>query len=133
MLSKWPVLLYLTVEAGDVDGDGLLTDAACERLFAAGRGEYFALSTTVDADRVTVIETSRPRRGTAAIAEGDEVSVSVSVTELFPDRFEMAARVRPAEGDAVVADLRCIASAGEVTTAVRDDLIAIAHAAPHWH
>jgi acyl-CoA thioesterase FadM len=132
MLSKWPVLLFLPVQAGDVDGDGLLTEAACERFFAAGREAYFELSTTIDADQVTVVETSPPRRAAPVDPDG-QVSISVSVTELFPDRFVMAARVRPEIGDAIAADLRCVVSAGEVTTAVRDDLIAIAHAAPHWH
>jgi hypothetical protein len=136
VLSKWPVLLVVPVGAGDVDGEGFLTDEACERLFAAGRAEYFALSRTVDADQVTVIETSLPGRR-APVAQdagaGAEVSISVSVTELFPDRFVMEARVRPAVGDEIAADLRCVVSAGEVTDAVRDDLIAIAHAAAHWH
>ena len=132
MVSKWPVLLFLPVHAGDVDRDGSLTDEACARFFAAGRDAYFALSTTVDADQATVVETSPPRRS-GPVDPGGQVSISVSVTELFPDRFVMAARVRPEVGDAVAADLRCVVSAGEVTTAMRDDLIAIAHAASHWH
>ena len=31
------------------------------------------------------------------------------------------------------ADLRCAVSAGTVTDEVRDELIAIAHGARHWH
>lgn len=137
MLSRWPVLLDLPVGAADVDDDGLLTDAACERLFAAGREAYFALSSTVDGDEVTVLESSPPRRrapiGIDVDGSSVSVSISVSVTELFPDRFVMEARVRPSEGDAIAADLRCVVTGGEVTDAVRDDLIAIAHAAAHWH
>jgi hypothetical protein len=131
VLSRWPVLLFLPVGADEVGGDGRLTEAACERLFAAGRAEYFALCSTIDAADVEVVTTSAAQRGVAV--GGDEVSVSVSVTELFPDRFEMAARIRPSAGEGVAADLRCTVSAGEVTPAIRDDLIAVAHAAAHWH
>jgi hypothetical protein len=132
MVSRWPVLLVLPIGTDDLDGDGLLTDAACDRLFAAGRTAYFELSKTIDAADVTVLETSPLRRSTP-MQGSDEVSISVSVTELFPDSFVMAARVRPATGDTVAADLRCTVSAGEVTPEVRDDLIAIAHAASHMH
>jgi hypothetical protein len=134
MLSRWPVLLSLPLEADDLDAGGRLTDVACERLFAAGRAAYFARCIAIDAADVTVVEAPSPDRGSALDpgAEGS-VTVSVSVTELFPDRFVMEGRVRPAVGDEVAADLRCTVTAGEVTVSVRDDLIRMAHAASHWH
>jgi hypothetical protein len=132
MLSRWPVLLVLPVGPDDVDGDGRLSDAACERLFAAGRAAYFELPRTIDPADVRVVESSLPRKG-APVGGATQVSLSASVGELFPDRFVMAARIRPAEGDAVLADLRCEVTSGEVTAAVRDDLIAIAQSAVHMH
>jgi methionine aminopeptidase len=130
MVSKWPVLLFLPVASGDRDEEGRLTEAACERMFAAGRAEYFAECRTIDGDAVEIVGAPAPRR-TAPV--GDEVSISVNVAELFPDRFTMTARIRPAAGDGIAADAVCTVSAGEVTVAVRDELIAMAHAAPHWH
>jgi methionine aminopeptidase len=130
MVSKWPVLLFLPVGSEDREADGRLTEEACGRLFAAGRAEYFAACATIDGDAVTVVEAPASRR-TAPV--GDEVSISVNVAELFPDRFTMTARIRPSEGDGIAADAVCTVSAGELTVEVRDELIAMAHAAPHWH
>jgi hypothetical protein len=132
LLSRWPVLLVLPVSADDVDDDGRLTDAACSRLFAAGRAAYLELPRTFAPADVRIVETSPPRKA-APVGHAAEVSIAVSVTELFPDSFVMAARIRPVEGDAVLADLRCTATAGEVTDRVRDDLIAIAQSASHMH
>lgn len=128
--SKWPVLLVLPVLPGDVDGDGRLSPEGAERLFAEGRAAYFELVRSFSPGDVRVLEVGAPRQG---VAVGPEASISVSVVELFPDRFTMEARVRPAAGEAIAADLSCTVTAGEVTDEVRDDLIAIAHAAAHWH
>ena len=130
MLSKWPVLLFLPVGGGDRDEDGRLTAEACERMFAAGRAEYFAACRTIDPGAVEILEAPAPRR-TATVA--DEVSISVNVAELFPDRFTMTARIRPARDDGIAADAVCTVTAGEVTVEVRDELIAMAHASRHWH
>jgi hypothetical protein len=130
MVSKWPVLLYLPVGSEDRDEEGRLTGEACARMFAAGRAEYFDLCRTIDGGAVTVLEAPAPRR-TAAV--DDQVSMSVNVVELFPDRFTMTARIRPAEGEGIAADVVCTVSAGEVTDEVRDELIAMAHGARHWH
>jgi hypothetical protein len=130
MVSKWPVLLFVPVGGEDREEDGRLTEEACARMFAAGRAEYFEQCRTIDGDAVAVLEAPAARR-TAPV--GDQVSISVNVTELFPDRFAMTARIRPAEGDGIAADAVCTVSAGEVSAEVRDELIAIAHAAPHWH
>jgi hypothetical protein len=130
MVSKWPVLMFLPVGSDDREADGRLTDEACARMFAAGRAEYFELCRTIDGEAVSVLEAPAPRRTTPV---GDEVSISVNVAELFPDRFTMTARIRPAEGDGIAADVVCTVSAGEVTVEVRDEFIAMAHAARHWH
>jgi hypothetical protein len=67
----------------------------------------------------------------------DGVTVSVGVVEVFPDRFTMLARVRPvgpADGDGLAASASCsLSPGGAVPTAMRDEFIALAHAAAHFH
>lgn len=130
MLSRWPILLEFPVTAADIEIDGRLTEEAAGQFFATGRAALFAECRTFDAGSVDIVEAVAARR--LAVA-GDQVTLSVSVTELFPDRFVMTGRIRSAGSDAVVADLRCAVSAGPVTDEVRDELIAIAHGARHWH
>jgi hypothetical protein len=128
--SRWPVVVAVPLLADERKADGQLSDAAVERTVAAGRDAYFDLCTTVDRATLHVQRTEVHRRG-AEVTE--EVTVSVSVVELYPDSFVMNARIRPAETDGVVADVACTVSAGDVTTAMRDELIALAHAASHYH
>jgi acyl-CoA thioesterase FadM len=136
MVSRWPVVVSLPVAAPDCDQDGRLTDASVERLFAHARAAYFARCATVDATRLQ-LQRSSVQRGRAAV--GDEgVTVSVTVAELFSDRFTMTARLRPvgpADGDGVAATAWCSLSPDgrEVPAAMRDEFIALAHSARHIH
>jgi acyl-CoA thioesterase FadM len=131
MVSRWPVVLSVPVDASDREADGVLTKATVERVFAQARRAYFERCKTVNASTVEVRATSI-RQGEAAA--GDDVTVSVSVTEVFPDRFTMTARIRPVDGDGIAATAWCALSpAGGVPTAMRDEFIALAHAAARTH
>jgi hypothetical protein len=130
MVSRWPVVVSVPLAEHEVDAPGELSDAAIERVMQCGRDAYFDLCSTLDGASIEVRETATSRRG-AAVTE--QVTISVSVVEVFPDSFTMHARIRPAETDGVVADVVCEVSAGEVTTAMRDEFIALAHGASHYH
>ena len=132
MVSRWPVRISVPLRDGETDAEGRLTDAAVERISVVGRDAYFDLCTTVDRSAVEVLGTSTVKGPAAA---GNRVSVSANVVEIFPDRVTMMLRVRPAQGErSVAADVRCSLSMGdEVTKAMRDEFIALAHSARHTH
>lgn len=131
MVSRWPVVLTLAVGPQDLDEDGLLTDAAAERLFAVARDAFFDLCATVDRSSIEARKTSI-RKGSVTVS--DTVSVSVGVVELFADTFTMTARIRPAGTDVVAADVSCSLSPGTtVPPNMRDEFIAIAHSASYMH
>jgi hypothetical protein len=134
--SKWPVLVSLPVTADDRDEAGALTVAAAERCFASARGVYLegcrTLADGVDAAAEVRDVVVRPRDELDAALS--EVTVSVSVIEVFADRFTMNVRIRPAEGDAIAAEGSCdVLPPGGVGRELRDELIAKAHAAAHYH
>jgi hypothetical protein len=120
----------MTVKATDRDDANQLTDDAIERCFGAARAAYFDLCRAVRVDGSEIGEVAI-QRGSAEV--GPEVSVSAAVIELFPEGFTMAGRVR-GDNDAIAADTRCFVTvAGGVSDTIRDELIAIAHSAKHWH
>jgi hypothetical protein len=131
MLSTWPVLVPLPVAGDDVDGEGRLTAPAVLGLFAQVREVYLSSCTTLVGRAVEVADVVV----TPGVPVGlGEVLVSASVVEVFPDRFTMHVRVRPAEGEGIAAEGRCsILPGGPVTDEIRDELIALAHAARHWN
>ena len=128
--SKWPVLVSLAVVDGDCDDDGALTEAGVERLFAEARAAYFAECSTIAAEDV-VVEQHVAEPG--LVVDGDGVTVSVAVIEVFPDSFTMHALVRGAGDGAARARAKLAPASGEVTDAMRDEFIAKAHAARHYH
>src|SRR5262249_1040380 len=110
-----------------------LTTDAVERYFAQARAAYFERCATTGIDALE-LRGSAVVAGTA-IAGNDRVTISVNVVEVFPDRFTMSARVRPADRDGVAADARCSLAPknGEVPNAMRDEFIALAHGAAYTH
>lgn len=132
IVTRWPVLVSLPVGEVDRDVDGRLTVACVERLFAQAREQYVGMCRTLDGRESTVLEVE-VALGPAPVEVG-EASVSVSVVEVFEDRFTMHARVRPAEGDGIAAEARAdVVPGGPVTREIRDELIAHAHGATHYH
>ena len=122
----------MEVAPSDCDDDSRLTDAAVERMFADARREYFSLCSTIDTGALTV-RRATVQRG-VPIDAADGVTISVNVVEIFPDCFTMHARIRPAHDAGVAADASCTLSpGGEVTKVMRDEFIALAHAARLTH
>jgi acyl-CoA thioesterase FadM len=131
MLSRWPVVVALPVLADECDEEGLLTEAAIERLFAAARSAYFQRCASVD-ESVVELRASTVRRGDSA--PGDRVTISVNVVEVYPETFTMDARVRPADRDGIAATGRCsLSPGGQVSDAMRDEFIALAQGARRPH
>lgn len=132
IVTRWPVLVSLPVTADDRDDEGRLTAACVERLFARVREVYFGMCRSLDGRELTLSEVV-VGLGPAPVEVG-EASVSVSVVEVFDDRFTMDARVRPAEGDGIAAEARAdVFPGGAVTREIRDELIAHAHEGRHYH
>jgi acyl-CoA thioesterase FadM len=132
IVSRWPIVMPISVQAGDCDDDGRLTDAGAERMFALARASYFDLCTTVDIATLELQRTTVARGSVAVNASG--VTVSVNVTEVYPETFTMSARIRPADGPGVAADARCsLFPGGPVSNAMRDEFISLAHNARHTH
>src|SRR5262245_51691470 len=104
MVSRWPIVVSLRVAASDCEVNGALTRTAVERLFSQARASYFELCTTVDTSTLQVRATT-VQPGQAAA--GDRVTVSVNVTEVFPDSFTMTARIRPVKTDGIAATAWC--------------------------
>jgi hypothetical protein len=133
--TRWPLVVPLPVLAGERDDDGVLTVPGIERLFTEARTAYFEQCSTVDAATVEV------QRGTAdpgrAAVDDEGVTVAVAVVEVYPDSFTMTARLRPrgpSDGDGIAATAWCeLSPGGAVTTAMRDEFIAHAHGARHFH
>jgi acyl-CoA thioesterase FadM len=131
-MTRWPIRLSLPLDPTDRDEEGELTDAGVSRLFGIARNAYFARCTKFDSSATEIGPLSVQRREPRAT--GAKVTISVGVTEVFPDNFTMAARIRLAEGGGVAADAQCSVSiATGVTDAIRDELIALAHGASHFH
>jgi hypothetical protein len=132
VVSSWPVLVSLPIDAGEYEPGGALTDDAIEHVFGVASATYFDLCSTFDG-ATSEAGPLEVRRGNARVTI-PSVTVSVGVGEVFPDRFLMAARIRADGDDGIVADVqRSVAPAGGVGDAVRDELIALAHSARHWH
>jgi hypothetical protein len=139
IFTRWPVVVSLALAPDDRDSDGRLTEPAIERLFSEGRAAYFDEYSTIDGSAVEVRKsTVQPGR---AVVSDDGVTVSVAVVEVYPDTFTMTARMRPAgpvdggdDGGGIAASAwGSVSPGGAVSTAMRDELIAMAHAAKHLH
>jgi acyl-CoA thioesterase FadM len=132
IVSRWPIVIPLALEDGDCDDDGRLTEAGAHRMFARARARYFDLCRTIEPATLEVQRLAVAPGSAAVNASG--VTISVNVTEIYPDAFTMSARIRPADGPGIAADARCsVFPGGEVSNAVRDEFIALAHNAHHMH
>ena len=130
MVSKWPVVVEVVLGAGDCDATGRLTNAAVERHFAQARLAYFERCRTVDAAGLTVSELTIDEDEPAVGATS--VTVATNVVEVYPESFTMTAKLRADTGDPVASAQCSLSSGGEVTKAMRDEFITLAHAAEHY-
>ena len=146
VVSKWVVLQHHAVAAGDRDAVGVLRDDVVARWIDDARGAYL--------ECCPVLRETSERTGCALRYEVDElpsgrlfgaattVNVSAGATEVFPTSFTLAFRLRGfGSDDDTACNVTCAVSLQDPATgvphelgdAVRDELIALAHAARHFN
>ena len=145
-MSRWPVLLEHAVGPEDLDAEGRIRDDVVERwvddVCAAYLEHCVVLAAALEREGLRV------RSRTVKLPHGErlghptEVVVSAGATEILPESFTIAVRLRPFGGEREVAlnGARTIQledpATGEVhpvTNDIRDELIALAHAARHFN
>jgi acyl-CoA thioesterase FadM len=143
-VSRWVVSQRHEVAATDLDGGGFVRDDVIAGWIAEARVAYL--------DRCRALRELQEQRGSVLrwrdgglpsgerLGRTDTVVVSAGATELRPTSFTMAFRVRTyGSSDDAVVNTTCVASledpvtgeAGELGDTVRDELIALEHAARH--
>jgi acyl-CoA thioesterase FadM len=142
-VSRWFVSQRHPVGAADLDADGVLRDDAIERWIADARDAYLDECREVRGrQRSGLVVRTRDRdlpRG-AQLGPAQSVTVSAGATEIHPTSFTMAFRVRTyGSADDMVFNLTSVVSLEDPATgedqelgaAIRDELIALEHAARH--
>jgi acyl-CoA thioesterase FadM len=142
-VSRWVVLQDHHVAPGDVDAAGALRDDAVTGWITAARNEYLDQCRELrERQRAGLLIRVREGAVPAGAFGGHPTSVTVSAgaTEIFPTSFTMAFRVRSyGSADDAVINAMCEVSledphtgaAQELGDAIRDELIALEHAARH--
>lgn len=144
IVSKWVVRQEHTVRAEEVDADGDVRDDALARwvdeAYAAYVAQCLALKAAADRDALVV----RTRLGAlppgAQLGRPVAVVVSASAREFRPRSFTIAVRLRTGGENDVAVNASCVVSledpetgtAQELGDDVRDELIALEHAAAHF-
>jgi acyl-CoA thioesterase FadM len=146
ILTKWVVLHSHDVASGDVDATGALRDDVVVRWIEAARDAYLDCCSTLRES--SSVAGCSVRCDLGAVPAGTKfdgassVSVSAGATEFWPDAFALAIRIRRfGPADDLFCDLTCRVSLVDPETGepcelgddVRDELIALAHAAQHYN
>jgi hypothetical protein len=144
--SKWSVVTEHPVGPQDVDADHLMTDEAVDRWTLAAAATYLRQCSTLEDRRsgagLALNTTVRPRSGTSNLHGATSVAVSATATEVFPRAFVISVRIRPVGGESTdPLDLTCEIRLEDPATGVpqdidheiRDELIALEHAARHFN
>ena len=142
--SKWVVVRKFAVGTADLDPDGVVRADALERWLAETRAAYLEHCAAFRGLRESSGLELRARIHDAPAPErfGQPASVIVGAgaTEIRPTSFTIAFRLRPTDGDGDAAiNAACEVSLEDPATSeaielgndVRDELIALAHAASH--
>jgi acyl-CoA thioesterase FadM len=143
IVSRWVVRREHPVGDHDLDADGVLRDDAIEQWVHDARDAYLERCAVVQEminGSKLVLRARGDLPGGAWFGRPATVVVSAGVTEVFPTSFTMAFRIRGfgQPGDSVV-NATCGVSLEDPATgepcelgnAVRDELIALEHAARH--
>jgi acyl-CoA thioesterase FadM len=146
IVSRWVVLREHAVGADDVDADGHVLDEVLVRWVDEECAAYL--------DRCRVLGEMRDREGlvlrsrVGALPAGEHlgrpsaVAVSAGAREVRPSSFTIAVRVRAAGvATDVAANVACVVSLQDPETGeardlgdeVRDELVALEHAAEHYN
>jgi hypothetical protein len=144
--SKWSVVTEHPVGPEDVGADHLMTDAAVDRWATGAAATYLRqcpkLEDQRSGARLVLTTTVRPRSGTANLNGATSVAVSATATEVFPRAFVISVRIRPVGGECTdPVDLTCeirledpaTGAAQDIGSEVRDELIALEHAARYFN
>ena len=142
-VSRWVVRQKHALDAGDFDADGVVRAEAVDRWITEARIAHLErclVLTAMQAEAGLALQ-SRLRQppDRERLGRPSAVVVSAGATELFPDSITLAFRLRPADGGGDVVNASCVVSledpatgeAVDLGTDVRDELIALEHAARH--
>jgi acyl-CoA thioesterase FadM len=145
ILSRWSVLREHTVATRDVDPAGAVHDAVVAGWIDDAVDAYLeqcrALASTVARAGLTLDRSYRPPDFDALTGRPATVVLTASATEYSPTSVTIALRIRSSGGDDDRAlNVRCEVRALDATGApyefaddVRDELIALEHAARHFN
>jgi hypothetical protein len=143
IMTRWSVMAEHRVDAGDRDEHGVITDAAVDRWVRHACASYLdqcsELRQRRDDGRELTEDLASVPTG-AALGPAPAVFVSASATEVLPASFVIAVRLRTVDStDDRIFNIRCEVRLvdGEQTldidNAIRDELIALEHAARHYN
>ena len=145
-VSKWVVLQRYAVGADDLDAAGAICDDVVARWIYDACAAYLeccpVLRETAEQAGCVVRSETRSVPSGAELGAPASVNVSAGATEIWPSEFAVEVRLRTyGSADDVAYSASCLVSivdpqsgdARELGDAVRDELIALAHAAPHYN
>jgi acyl-CoA thioesterase FadM len=145
-MTKWAVLREHQVTADDLGTDGTVSDQAVGRWVDGACSAYLdgcaLLRRARDRDGLDVRHRPATLPRGASLGQPTSLVVTASATEIRPSSFTVAVRLRPAGGDREVAvnascvvrlEDRATGAAQPIGTDLRDELIAIEHAARHYN
>lgn len=146
IVSKWVVLREHAVAAEDVDADGHVLDEVLagwvDEACAAYLDHCRVLHEKRDRDGLVLRSRVGPLPPGARFGRPSTVAVSAGAREVRRSSFTIAVRLRAAGGETDVAvNARCVVSLEDPATGeasalgddVRDELIALEHAAAHFN
>ena len=146
MVRKWPVLQEHQVTADDLDDGGVVRDDSVARWVDAAHAAYLercaALQREVERSGVRARARIAHQPPGASLGRATSVVVSAGATEIRPSSFAIAVRLRPLGGDRDVAvNAACLVHLEDPATGqpyeigdeIRDELIAMEHAATHFN
>ena len=145
-VSKWVVLHRHAVGGDDLDATGVLRDDVVVGWVDAASSAYLeccpVLHETAKLCGCVLRRETRAVPTGAQLGAATEVNVSAGATEIWPTEFAIEVRLRThGSADDVAYSASCMVSivdpstgdAHELGDAVRDELIALAHAAQHFN
>jgi acyl-CoA thioesterase FadM len=141
--TRWVVLDQYPVTAAELDDEGRISDAAVERWVAAARDAYLDRCELLRHPGPGIALRSRTVTHPPAAALGgpDMVAVSASAAEVRPTSFTISVRVRPGGDEGAPLNVTCVIRLEDEATGearplgeeIRDELIALEHAAQHFN
>ena len=129
-VSRWPVLKTYAVTVNDLDPGGLIRDDVMARWIDEAVSAYLSLCTSLPPAAARRLRRLPARE---ELGRPERVAVSAGAKEIRRGSFTVGIRLRPIHGgDPKVFDTACeIELPTGVTEAIRDQLIALEHAAHH--